>query len=125
MAGWALYEDGAIRGMLGLHRRGGPDELEIGYWLDDAATGRGLMTEACAMAVEVGFSFEGIDVIEILHDRANLRSGAVPQRLGFARTAAFTATPAARLESGIKVRWCLRRAAWLAQGRPRTVLETS
>ncbi|HUD68651.1 MAG TPA: GNAT family N-acetyltransferase [Acidimicrobiales bacterium] len=124
-AGWVIVEDGAPRGMLGLHRRGGPDELEIGYWLDDAATGRGLVTEACRMAIDVAFGIEGIDVVEINHDAANLRSGAVPQRLGFSRIAAFTAPPAALLESGIKVRWVVRRGEWLGRHESSSVLSTA
>jgi RimJ/RimL family protein N-acetyltransferase len=122
MAGWMLIEDSVIRGMVGLHRRGGPDELEIGYWLDDTATGRGLMTEACAMATDVAFSVDGIDVVEILHDMANPRSEGVPRRLGYRRVAAFTATPTARSESGIKVRWRVRRDEWRALARPTSVV---
>jgi len=124
MAGWMLLEDGAIRGMVGLHRRGGPDELEIGYWLDDAATGRGLMSEACTMATDVAFSVDGIDAVEIIHDSANHRSAGVPARLGYRRVAAFTAEATARCESGIKVRWRVRRAEWLARGVPSSVLST-
>ena len=107
--------------MIGLHRRGGPDELEIGYWLDDAATGRGLMTEAAAMATDVAFTVDGIDVVEIIHDRANRRSAGVPARLGYRRVAAFTSPPKARSETGIKVRWCVRRDEWLANGRTSSV----
>jgi RimJ/RimL family protein N-acetyltransferase len=124
MAGWMVLEDGEVRGMLGLHRRGGPDELEIGYWLDAAASGRGLMTQACTMATDVAFGVEGIDAVEIIHDRANRRSEGVPARLGYRRVAAFTADVTARCESGVKVRWRVRRAEWLARGRPTAVLST-
>jgi ribosomal-protein-serine acetyltransferase len=124
-AGWVIVEDGDARGMLGLHRRGGPDELEIGYWLDDAATGRGLVTEACRMAIDVAFSMEEIEVVEILHDARNHRSGAVPARLGFSRIGAFTSPPVAVLESGVKVRWIMRRADWVARGETSSVLSTA
>ena len=124
-AGWVIVEDGAPRGMLGLHRRGGPDELEIGYWLDDAATGRGLMTEACTMATDVAFGIEGIEVVEIVHDAANARSAGVPARLGYSRVAAFTVTPVAPLESGVKVRWIVRRRDWLARSDSSSVLSTA
>jgi ribosomal-protein-serine acetyltransferase len=122
MAGWMLLEGDEIRGMVGLHRRGGPDELEIGYWLDDAATGRGLMTEACTMATDVAFNVDGIDAVEIIHDKANRRSAGVPARLGYRRVAAFSATATARCESGIKVRWRVRRSEWLARDVPSSVL---
>ena len=123
--GWVIVEDGASRGMLGLHRRGGPDELEIGYWLDDAATGRGIMTEACAMATDVAFGIEGIGAVEIVHDAANRRSAAVPARLGFSRVAALSSTPVAPLESGIKVRWSVTRRAWLKSHATSSVCSTA
>jgi RimJ/RimL family protein N-acetyltransferase len=124
-AGWMIVEDGAPRGMLGLHRRGGHDELEIGYWLDDAATGRGVMTEACTMATDVAFGIEGIGVVEIVHDAANRRSAAVPGRLGFSRVAAFSSTPVAPQESGIKVRWTTTRRAWLKSHPTSSVLSAT
>jgi ribosomal-protein-serine acetyltransferase len=122
MAGWMLLEEGAVRGMVGLHRRGGPDELEIGYWLEDGATGRGLMTEACAMATEVAFGVDGIQSVEIIHDLANRRSAGIPMRLGYRRVAAFTTTPTARCESGVKVRWSVQRGDWLALDRHASIL---
>jgi len=114
MVGWAIYEGDSMRGMLGLHRRGGPHELEIGYWLATEATGRGLMTSACTLATDVAFATDGVELVEIVHDARNLRSGAVPARLGYARVASFTAAPVAPLESGIKVRWVVSKDDWLA-----------
>jgi ribosomal-protein-serine acetyltransferase len=72
----------------------------------------------------VAFSVEGIDAVEIIHDRANRRSEGVPARLGYRRVAAFTADVTARSESGVKVRWRVRRAEWLARGLPSAVLST-
>jgi RimJ/RimL family protein N-acetyltransferase len=114
MAAWAIHEGTQLCGMLGLHRRGGPDELEIGYWLDSMATGRGLMTMACTLATDVAFTYDGVELVEIVHDARNLRSQGVPMRLGFQRVAAFTGTPVAPSESGIKVRWIVRKRDWLA-----------
>lgn len=129
MVGWAVVEDGHARGTLGLHRRSGPDELEIGYWLATDATGRGLMTRAAEMATDVAFATQGVDVVEILHDAANHRSEGVPRRLGYHRVAAFSkdhgpGEVVARRESGIRVRWSIGRDEWLARGRPSSVLST-
>lgn len=112
MAGWAIHEGDAVVGMLGLHRRGGPHEFEIGYWLDTAATGRGIMTAAATLATDVAFDTPGVELVEIVHDASNVRSGNVPARLGYARVAAFTSPPVARGESGIKVRWIVGKADW-------------
>jgi RimJ/RimL family protein N-acetyltransferase len=111
-AGWAIHEDDAIVGMLGLHRRGGPHELEIGYWLDTGATGRGIMTMAATLATDVAFDTDGVELVEIVHDAKNVRSRNVPARLGYSRVAAYTSPPAARGESGIKVRWIVSKADW-------------
>lgn len=129
MAGWAVVEDGGVRGMLGLHRRGGPHELEIGYWLGTEWTGRGLMTEAARMATDVAFDQEGVELVEILHDAANARSAAVPRRLGYARTAAMLrpldpSLPHGTRETGLKVRWVERRDRWLARRGERAALST-
>jgi ribosomal-protein-serine acetyltransferase len=124
-ASWVIRLDGAIQGMLGIHRRGGPDELEIGYWLDDEATGRGIMTDACAMVLDVAFGVEHIEIVEIVHDKDNLRSGGVPRRLGFARTAAFSTPVHARCESGVRVRWCMHRSTWRTRHRVSSVVTTT
>ena len=72
-----------ILGGCGLHRRGGPGEIEIGYWLRPDATGRGLMTAAAAVLTDVSFATLALPRVEIRCDQANVRSAAVPRRLGF------------------------------------------
>jgi len=122
---WVIIEDGPILGTIGLHRRGGPDEIEIGYLLDDAATGRGVMTEAVRMVTDLAFSVPGIEVVEIVHDRSNTRSEAVPARCGYRRSGSFTSAPQARCETGVKVRWTARRGEWLARGVPSSVVSAT
>lgn len=55
----------------------------IGYWLAAAAEGRGLMTAAVAALVKHGFRALGLNRIEIRAGVRNLRSRAIPVRLGF------------------------------------------
>jgi RimJ/RimL family protein N-acetyltransferase len=59
------------------------DRMEIGYWLDRAATGRGYATEAARTLVDLALSIPGIDRVEIHCDPRNRASAAVPRRLGF------------------------------------------
>ena len=73
-----------VLGGAGLHRRAGPETIEIGYWLRVDQTGRGLMTRAAAALTAAGFELDGIDRVEIHTDVNNLASAAIPQRLGFA-----------------------------------------
>lgn len=76
--------DGApIAGGFSLHRRVGPDGLEIGYWLDAARTGTGLATAAAAALTQAALELPEVRRVEIHTDEANQRSAAVPQRLGY------------------------------------------
>lgn len=82
---YALHEraDGPVIGGFSLHRRVGPDGLEIGYWLDEAHTGRGLATEVAGVLTQVALALPEIRRVEIHTDEGNERSAAVPQRLGY------------------------------------------
>ncbi len=59
------------------------DHVELGYWLDAAATGRGLATEATRALLGAAATVPGMGHAEIRCDVGNGRSAAVPQRLGF------------------------------------------
>ena len=77
---WAIRVGGAIAGGIGVMTREGG--VEIGYWLAEEFTGRGLVTRAASLLIEDAFR-RGAGYVEIKHDVANVRSGAVPARLGF------------------------------------------
>jgi len=74
---------GNLLGSVSLMDRVGPGGLEIGYWLRTDASGRGVMTRAVDELTEIGLGLPGISRIEIHCDEANLRSAAVPKRLGY------------------------------------------
>jgi RimJ/RimL family protein N-acetyltransferase len=84
---WAFViertEDDAFIGAIGVHPRVGVGGLEIGYWLAADATGRGYVTEAVRALLDVAFTRMHAERVEIRCDPANVRSAAVPQRLGF------------------------------------------
>lgn len=107
--------DGTVVGGTGLHRRAGPETLEIGYWVHVDHTGRGYATEVAAALTDVGFTVPGINVMEIQHDRANVRSARVPEKLGYrCRGEVEGTTPPAPGGDGVHVSWTLTKAAWLA-----------
>ena len=76
-------DGGAFLGKIGMHRRIGPHGIELGYWLDAQAEGRGVISEAVAALMREAMMLDGIRRVEIHCDAANLRSQAVPRRLGF------------------------------------------
>jgi ribosomal-protein-serine acetyltransferase len=78
--------DGRIAGSVGAHhidRANGA--CELGYWLGDAYTGRGLMTRAVRAFLDEAFGPWGMRRVAILAATGNRRSCAIPERLGFTR----------------------------------------
>lgn len=57
--------------------------LEIGYWIRDSYSGKGLMTEAVNALTRYAINQLGAKRIEIRCDKDNLQSKKVPERLGF------------------------------------------
>ncbi|OZD07347.1 GNAT family N-acetyltransferase [Rhodococcus sp. 06-235-1A] len=97
--------DGSFMGKIGLHRRIGPHGIELGYWLDAEAEGRGVMTEATTALMKVALELDEIDRVEIHCDEANLRSQAVPRRVGFALDRIENRPIAAASETGRHMVW--------------------
>lgn len=56
---------------------------EIGYWLDQRSEGRGLITAVCRRLIDHAFTDRNLERIQIRCATENLRSRAIPQKLGF------------------------------------------
>jgi ribosomal-protein-serine acetyltransferase len=82
---YAIIVADLIVGSAGLHNRVGDGGLEIGYWVRAGWTGRGIATDAAAALTAAALALPGIDRVEIHHDAANLASGRIPAKLGYAR----------------------------------------
>lgn len=113
---YGIFVREAVAGGCGLHRRIGPDGLEIGYWLASNFTGRGVMTTAAALLTDTAFTVPGIERVEIHHDRANVRSAGVPRRLAFILVGEREREPVAPAEIGIECQWRMSRTRWMAAG---------
>ena len=104
--------DEAIGGA-GLHRRNGPDTLEIGYWTASAHTGRGYASEAAMALTSLAFTLPHIEHVQIRCDPHNTSSAAVPRKLGFSHVAtleADTLTPTG--EPRATMVWQVSRTQW-------------
>jgi len=85
---WAIINDetAEIIGNISLRSVGqyrNPNAMEIGYWMDQEYSGKGLMTLACKMVVALGFSHFGLDRIQISCNKENLASQRVIEKCGF------------------------------------------
>ena len=76
-----------VLGGTGLHTRLGEGVLEIGYWIHVDHINRGLATETSAALTKVAFEVNGVVRVEIHNDPNNVRSAAVPRKLGFVHEA--------------------------------------
>jgi len=79
---WSRSRD-ELFGGTGLHRRIGDDGLEMGYWLQACATGRGYMTEAADALTRLALQQPCIVRVQIRCDPENAASAAIPRRLGY------------------------------------------
>lgn len=103
---WLIVEAGGhVIGTIALMDRIGPGGLEIGYWLRSDATGRGVMTRATAHITDIALGLPGIERVEIHCDAANVRSAAVPQRLGYRLDREVQTEPTSPGESGLSQYW--------------------
>lgn len=83
MDGSGIFVDDAYAGNAGLSW----DEFgvagEIGYWIGSAFEGQGHVTGAVRALIEIGFRELGLHRITIRAAPGNVRSRAIPERLGF------------------------------------------
>jgi RimJ/RimL family protein N-acetyltransferase len=77
----------ALLGASGLHTRVGDGAREIGYWIHVDHINQGLATEVAAALTKVAFEIDEVVRVEIHCDPRNVRSAAVPKKLGFVHEA--------------------------------------
>ena len=94
VAAWLLREDMTLGmweattnrylGGTGFHPRDWDiGYFEIGYWIRASAEGRGYVTEAVRLLTDFVFHTLKANRLEIRCDELNVRSAAIPRRLGF------------------------------------------
>src|SRR5207244_4048939 len=57
---YGVFVDGKPIGGTGLHKRRGPNGLEIGYWMDKDHTNKGIATEVARMLTTAALALPGI-----------------------------------------------------------------
>ena len=98
-------DETSVLGTFGLMARKWPATMEIGYWVHVDAIGRGYATRASRALTNAVLALDGITTVCIRCDEVNLRSAAVPRRLGFTLVRTETREPQAPAESGQLMTW--------------------
>jgi RimJ/RimL family protein N-acetyltransferase len=109
---FGVFLGSEVVGGSGLHRRSGPDTLEIGYWIHVGHIRKGFATEAASALTTRAFEDPAIAFVEIHHDRANIASAGVPRRLGYELVAERPDAIEAPGEVGIDCCWRVARENW-------------
>lgn len=78
-----LWHSGQLAGGTGLRIDPENRAASIGYWLDAAQEGRGLVTDSVRALIRYAFDELALHRLEIRCEPRNTRSRAVPRRLGF------------------------------------------
>ena len=107
---FGIFKGDILVGACGLHRRGAPDSLEIGYWIHASHTGLGYATEVAAALTRAALAIPGIKQVEIHHDKANVVSGRIPPRIGYDFAGEWPREKDAPAEIGIEWRWVMTRS---------------
>ncbi len=108
------FQEGAVVGSTGLHRRIGPAGLEIGYWIDHCHLRRGLAGRVSRLLTTGAFTVPGITHVEIHCDEANTASAGVPSKLGFTYVGSIAVPVLAPAETGRHRVYRMTRVEWLA-----------
>jgi ribosomal-protein-serine acetyltransferase len=81
-----IWVDGSLAGGIGCRPIDWRNRAtSVGYWIDAGAEGRGVITKCCRVFLDYLFSDLKVNRVEIRCATGNLRSAAVPERLGFTR----------------------------------------
>jgi len=80
----AIWHRERVAGVIGTHRIDWRNRrVELGYWLAEEFQGRGLMSDACRLAIAHLFGEMDLHRVEIRCAAGNAKSNAIPRRLGF------------------------------------------
>lgn len=79
-----IFDNAELAGVISVHVLDAEDRIvRIGYWLDKDATGKGLVTKGVRALLSFVFDTLGMHRIEVRCAPDNLKSRAIPERLGF------------------------------------------
>jgi len=114
----AVWIEGAIGGCVGHHAIDRANRsTSLGYWIDAAHQGKGIINRCCRVLLDYLFDEQGLHRVEIRCATGNLRSCAIPERLGFTREGVFREAEWVSGRFVDLVVWGLLEREWHAQRR--------
>jgi ribosomal-protein-serine acetyltransferase len=78
-----IFRQSAIAGGCGLILNERANSGEIGYWIDARSEGMGIISDCCRALIGYGFNELELSRVQIRCATGNIRSAAIPKRLGF------------------------------------------
>jgi ribosomal-protein-serine acetyltransferase len=82
----AIWVNGELAGCLGCHPIDWSNRAcSIGYWVEEARRGQGLITRCCVAMLDYLFGELALNRVVIQCGTGNAKSCAIPERLGFTR----------------------------------------
>jgi ribosomal-protein-serine acetyltransferase len=114
-----VWVDGVLCGTVGCHPIDWPNRnCSVGYWVDGAQEGKGVITRCCAALADYAFDELKLHRLEIRCGTGNLRSCAIPERLGFTREGIAREAEWVSGRWVDLVVWSLLEKDWRAQRKP-------
>jgi ribosomal-protein-serine acetyltransferase len=112
-----IWIDGRLAGSIGLSVDRSDENAEIGYWIDQDAEGRGIVTRGCERFCSFAFDELKLHRVTICAAPGNTRSRAVAERLGM--TQEGIAREACRVADGFVdlVTYAVLADEWAARSR--------
>ena len=81
---FAILSSNQIIGVVGFHTIDRANNIgEIGYWLTERMQGKGFITKSVEKLIKIGFEELALNRIQIPVAENNIKSRAIPERLGF------------------------------------------
>lgn len=99
-------------GSTGLHDRNEPNDVEIGYWVDEEWQGRGIATRVTKALTDYAFRFPHVDRVVLKHRPDNLKSRRIPEKLGYVQLAELSDCGCG---DGDHTNWGVTREQWWAR----------
>ena len=110
-----ILQDGRFIGSIGFHDLDPKNKhAAIGYWIDREYEGRGIITRCCRELIDYLFDSMGLNRVQINCAVENLRSRAVPERLGFKLEGTLRQTEILKDKSGNWAVYGLLKSEWKA-----------